>query len=144
MSDTPNSPKNLNLSNYSYIIIDDERFARSLVKNTLSQIGCRDITEAGSAEEGADYLKSQHFNVILLDHKLPGASGLELCRALRAGDFGADNRQTPVIIITGDGRMETVLEAKESQINDFIIKPISLTELQKRLTKVLLLANTKE
>ncbi len=138
MFEPTNKPKDINFSNYSYIIIDDERFARSLVKNTLSQIGCRDITEASNGEEASDYLKSQHFSVIFLDHKMPGISGLELCRSLRKGDLGEENKFTPVILITGDGRIETVMEAKESKINDFIIKPISLTELQKRLTKVLI------
>ena len=60
MFEPTNKPKDINFSNYSYIIIDDERFARSLVKNTLSQIGCRDITEASNGEEASDYLKSQH------------------------------------------------------------------------------------
>ncbi len=140
MSEVAQNPNSINFSDYSYIIIDDEKFARSLVKNTLSQIGCRDISEAGNAEEATENLKTQHFDIIFLDHKMPGMSGLELCRALRNGDFGDKNAKSPVILITGDGRMETVIEAKESRINDFIIKPISLTELQKRLIKVILLA----
>jgi DNA-binding response OmpR family regulator len=71
-------------------------------------------------------------NVVLLDQQLPEQSGLELARQIKEGKIG-DNKDLPVIMVTIDTKENTVMEAKEIGIHEYLVKPISPLALKKRL-----------
>ncbi len=78
------------------IVDDDESFCR-ILHEVLASFGCRP-EYAGSAVEARRMLKSRHFDVLLLDYKLPGTDGISLLRALRE-EMG--ELRMPVIAISG-------------------------------------------
>ena len=121
----------------SFLVVDDDRFFRSLIKTTLMQLGGYRIKDASSAVEALEQLKENPFDVLLLDHEMPGVTGLELARLIRKGNEGVLDPQIPIIIITGNTEERTVKEAKLSGINEYLVKPISPAALVKRLAKVL-------
>lgn len=121
----------------SFLVVDDDRFFRSLIKTTLMQLGGYRIKDASSAVEALEQLKENPFDVLLLDHEMPGVTGLELARLIRKGNEGVLDPQIPIIIITGNTEERTVKEAKLSGINEYLVKPISPAALEKRLAKVL-------
>lgn len=121
----------------SFLVVDDDRFFRSLIKTTLMQLGGYRIKDASSAVEALEQLKESPFDVLLLDHEMPGVTGLELARLIRKGNEGVLDPQIPIIIITGNTEERTVKGAKLSGINEYLVKPISPAALEKRLAKVL-------
>ena len=121
----------------SFLVVDDDRFFRSLIKTTLMQLGGYRIKDASSAVEALEQLKENPFDVLLLDHEMPGVTGLELARLIRKGNEVVLDPQIPIIIITGNTEERTVKEAKLSGINEYLVKPISPAALEKRLAKVL-------
>ncbi len=90
-------------------------FGRALQK---ARIKC-DITECVRAEEALEFVRSgdNAFNLMVVDHGLPGISGLDLCKELL--DEGAP---LPLVILTGAGSQQLAVEALKAGVYDYIIK----------------------
>lgn len=105
------------------LVIDDEQVMRDGCKRILSKRGWG-VVLARDGQEGLDYLKKNHFDIMLLDLKMPGLSGMEV--------LGEVNRIDPnvlVIIITGYATVESAVEAMKIGAYDFISKPFSPDQL---------------
>jgi DNA-binding response OmpR family regulator len=113
------------------LIVEDERRVRSFLERGLSEEGhavC--ACSAGPAAERA--LSEGGVDVVLLDWRLPGESGLELLRRWRArGDV------TPVIMLTARDAIEDRVAALDAGADDYLVKPFSFEELLARLRAVL-------
>ncbi|HEX9430595.1 MAG TPA: response regulator, partial [Candidatus Bathyarchaeia archaeon] len=73
-------------------------------------------------------------SIRLLDWNMPRMTGLELLKTIRADDH---LRNTPVVMITAEGRKEDVLEAVKAGVNNFIVKPFTAETLEEKLNTVL-------
>lgn len=82
-------------------------------------------------EEAIDLGKIYDYDAIVLDLNLPDVSGLEVLRALRVGKI-----ETPIIILTGDDRIETKIKALSGGADDYITKPFHKEELVARIQAV--------
>ncbi len=106
----------------SVLIIDDERS----IRNTLSDILANEKYQVDSAENGEialEKVKENKFDVILCDIKMPGMDGMEvLDNILKISD-------TPVIMISGHGTIETAVDAIKKGAYDYIEKPPDLNRL---------------
>lgn len=125
------------IENARFLVVDDDRFSRSLIKTTLMQLGGYKISEQPSGVQALETLRTEDISVVLLDHEMPGLTGLELARLIRKGEEGVKNKNVPIIIITGNTEARTVKEAQISGISEYLLKPISPLALEKRLAKVL-------
>lgn len=107
------------------MVVDDDRVSNRLVISALrnAQLQARG-TE--SAEIAWQWLRERQYDLVLLDIEMPGMSGIELCKRLRAQPGYA---KTPVIYVTLHADLETRTRAGLSGGNDFIAKPILPTEL---------------
>ncbi len=132
-----NSKNEARLQNMNYLILEDDRFSRSLIKTALHQIGIRNSFDADTAIKAIDIIKTKNVDMILLDHEMAGVTGLEFARLVRNGEEGITNTDVPIIIITVDTKEDTVLQAKDIGIQDYLIKPISPLALKKRLMNAL-------
>lgn len=105
----------------SVLIVDDERGIRETLTGVLEDEGF-DVESVASGEECLARVETEHFSCILLDIWLgPGIDGLETLKRLRAN--GCDS---PVIMISGHGNIETAVNATKLGAFDFIEKPLSL------------------
>ncbi len=115
------------------IVVDDDNTNSSLIKMLLeldgfSVIACEDQTKAENAA-------SHNTQAFVIDcHLARGRSGIDLLRAIRAGETNA-NKGTAVIITSGDYRQEE--ESLESGANLFLLKPYPPNTLSEVLTKIL-------
>ncbi len=96
----------------------DRRLYRRAVREATGKADFR-ITECERAEEALALLedKAASFDLILTDHKLPGMSGLELCKELLSRDCSV-----PMVLTTGAGTEQLALKALKAGVNDYIIK----------------------
>lgn len=85
----------------------------------------------GSAEEAERLLAREAFPFLILDWMLPGKSGVDLCRQLRAGERGDE---LFIILATARGEMEDLERALEAGANDYLTKPLDLRLLNVRLS----------
>jgi two-component system response regulator AtoC len=113
------------------LIIDDEATIRSSLQEALIQDGYEvEVAEAGEA--ALAMCRGGRFDLVVTDLNLPGVNGLEILNALRnQGD------QTPVIMMTAYGDMDTALQAMRGGAYDFIPKPFKLSVIKRQVKAAL-------
>ncbi len=112
------------------LVVDDERAVRD---------GCRDVAQglgfstfsAENAEHAFKVLESQNIDVVLLDLKLPGASGLEILKQVRER-----KPEAAVIVITGYATVQSAVQAMKLGAYDYVTKPFNVEELRLLLERV--------
>ena len=105
------------------LIVDDERFIRSSLKELLEM----EKYTVDTAENGADAVKmaeAEKYDIIFCDIKMPGMDGVEVLSTLVA-----DGVETPVIMISGHGDIETAVDCMRRGAFDFIEKPLDLNRI---------------
>ena len=115
------------------LLVEDEPGIQELLKLNLGQAG-HTVTATDDAEGALQYLRTTLPDVILLDWMLPGMSGNDLCRRLRA-----DKRYQPVpiIMLTARGEEQDRVAGLDTGADDYITKPFSPRELVSRIRAVL-------
>ncbi|MFN7974967.1 MAG: response regulator transcription factor [Acidobacteriota bacterium] len=109
------------------LIEDDPALARGLRDNFVAE--GYDVRHESSAERGEAALREQRSDVVVLDIMLPGRSGLDLLRALRAaGDT------VPVLMLTAKGEVVDRVVGLELGADDYLPKPFALRELLARVS----------
>ena len=105
------------------LVVDDEAGPRKTWAEllTLEQYG---VSIAESGEEALAYLEKEHFDIMLLDIKMPGLDGVEVMR--RVARLHPDCK---VILLTAHGTMDAAIEAVRQGAHDFLQKPASLGEV---------------
>lgn len=125
----------------SILIIDDEKSIRKTLTEILSYEGYK-IDEAADGEEGLKKFKEKNYDLVLCDIKMPKLDGIEFLE--KAKEI---NDETPIIIISGHGNIETAVEAVKKGAFDYISKPPDLNRLlitlRNAMDKTSLVAETK-
>ena len=111
------------------LIVDDSRAQRLLFARHLQGWGYH-TTEAGSGSEALALCGQRDFDLILSDWMMPGMTGLEFCRALRAQ---ARESYSYFILMTSKNDKEAVAEGLDVGADDFLSKPVSPLELRARI-----------
>ena len=105
------------------LIIDDERAIRNTLKEILEfENYIVDVAEDGRA--GLEMASATAYDLIFSDIKMPGMDGIELLSALREAEV-----ESPVVMISGHGNIETAVDCIKRGAADFIEKPIDLNRL---------------
>ncbi len=115
------------------LIVDDEPALREMVAMTLTQAGFS-VVEAGDASQARRRLAECLPDLMLLDWMLPGMSGIDFARMLRASP---QTRRLPIIMLTARGEEEERIHGLEVGADDYITKPFSTRELVARARAVL-------
>jgi DNA-binding NtrC family response regulator len=105
------------------LVIDDEQAIRRALKEILSLEGFQ-VDEAGDGQDGLKKIKENSYDCILCDIKMPRMDGLEVLNAAREA-----KPDTPIIMISGHGTIDTAVEAVKSGAFDYIAKPPDLNRL---------------
>jgi two-component system KDP operon response regulator KdpE len=117
------------------LVVDDERELRRALKATLCALGFV-VADAETGEGALDIVRAEKFDLILLDINMPGLSGLETCRAIRArSDVG-------ILMLTVRDRAEDRIEALDAGADGYVTKPFDINELLARIRAALRRAPT--
>jgi len=119
--------------NMNILIVDDFSTMRRIVKNLLNDLG---FTKTGEAEDGNSalaYLRSTPCDFVVTDWNMPGMTGIELLKAIRAD---AALAKLPVLMVTAEAKREQIIEAAQAGVNGYIIKPFTAATLQEKLNKI--------
>lgn len=116
-----------NTTNIKLLIVDDEADFRRATSQGLSRRGFS-ITEASNGEKALEIIHRECPDVVLLDQKMPGLSGIETLQRIREVE-----PSLPVIILTGHGDYQTALAGVKLEIIDFVHKPVDIEQLAVRI-----------
>src|ERR1700690_3999151 len=125
----------------SVLVVDDEPALRKVIRSSLAASGFT-VEEAGTGGEALGAIQQRPFDLVLLDVNMPGMSGVEACRQIRA--FAP---RTGIIMVTVRDAEEDKVLALEAGADDYVTKPFRFRELIARLGAVLRrthLDNTQE
>jgi len=107
------------------LIIDDERGIRNTLREILADEGYEvDVAENG--KQGLEMAQQKAYDLIFSDIKMPEMDGLELLSSLKSGDEPSD---TPIVMISGHGDVETAVQALKLGAYDFLLKPLDLNRI---------------
>lgn len=115
------------------LIMEDEDALGELLKYNLEKEGYR-VVLADDGDEGLLQIEEQLPDLLLLDWMLPGVSGIEVCRRLRAQ---AETRNLPIIMLTARGEETDRIRGLDTGADDYLTKPFSMVELMARIRAVL-------
>jgi DNA-binding NtrC family response regulator len=112
------------------LIVEDGRSQREMLRDFLVKEGYH-VQEAENGETAVKTVQEHHFDLILLDYKMPGMSGLDVLKKVKT-----INHEIDMVIITAYGTIETAVEAIKAGAVDYITKPVELDELLILLDRV--------
>lgn len=126
----------IDLSPLTILVIDDSRYARSFIKSALQSFGVRSILEGADGADGIEELRDHKVDLVLVDHDMSPMNGVEFTRFVRDGGMVTCD-EIPIIMISGIAEMEKVIEARNSGVNEFLVKPVSADSLYRRIRNAL-------
>ncbi len=112
------------------LLIDDERAIRRALREILEFEGCQ-VTEAENGAQALQLIKDHTFDLIFSDVKMPQMDGLELLDTIQPQGV-----ETPIIMISGHGTVETAVACIKKGAFDFIEKPLDLNRILVLLRQV--------
>jgi two-component system, OmpR family, KDP operon response regulator KdpE len=114
------------MSSAKILVVDDEPQIRRVLRTTLTSQGYT-VSEARTGEEAFEQVRSERPDLILLDVNMPGISGLETCREIRASS------DIPIIMLTVRGTEHDKVQALDAGADDYVVKPFGSEELMARI-----------
>jgi two-component system, OmpR family, phosphate regulon response regulator PhoB len=115
------------------LVVEDEAALAELIRYNLEAEGFR-MALATDAEQAEVLIAEDSFDLVVLDWKLPGISGLELCRRLRHRD---STRALPVLMLTARGTEGDRIRGLATGADDYVVKPFSVPEVVARVKALL-------
>ena len=112
------------------LLVEDHADSRRNLQRLIERRG-HEVVAVGSAEEAEPVLAAERFPFLILDWMLPGKSGVELCRELRAQPNGDEMF---ILLVTARADTEDLQQALEAGANDYLTKPLDLGLLNVRLS----------
>ena len=116
------------------LTIEDSEFERKLIVNILHKSGYDDVIEAADGEEGLRKYNDEKPDLILLDLRMPGMSGMEVLQKINPTTAKV---KVIVIIVSIVRKKETIQEAMSLGAKDYIVKPIEEKKLMAAIQKVI-------
>lgn len=107
------------------LIIDDERGIRNTLREILADEG-HEVEVAENGKQGLEMAQAKAFDLIFSDIKMPEMDGIEVLKALKEGEEAID---TPIVMISGHGDVETAVQALKLGAYDFLLKPLDLNRI---------------
>jgi CheY-like chemotaxis protein len=118
----------------SYILYaDDHEEMRNMVRALLTAAG-HEVGLVADGRAALDAVQEREPDLLLLDVTMPRLSGLDACRAVKSNPFTA---RIPVLMLTGEGQIESKVEGFEAGADDYLAKPFDARELRARVSALL-------
>ena len=115
------------------LIVDDFSTMRRIVKNLLGELGLSNTVEADDGKTAVPILQQGGIDFVVTDWNMPGMTGLELLKFIRAEPKLA---ALPVLMVTAEAKREQIIEAAQNGVNGYIIKPFTAGTLKEKIDKI--------
>jgi two-component system chemotaxis response regulator CheY len=112
------------------LVADDSATMRKIIIRSLNAVGISSVVEAPDGSQAVSLFKPGEFHLVLTDWNMPGKSGLEVIKEIRARDA-----QVPIIMITTEAERSRVIQAIQAGVTDYLVKPFTAETLREKLDK---------
>ena len=119
--------------NMKILVVDDFSTMRRIIKNLLRDLGFSNTAEADDGTSALPMLQNGNFDLLITDWNMPGMQGIDLLRAVRADPKLVS---LPVLMVTAESKRDQIVEAAQSGVNGYIVKPFTAITLKEKLEKI--------
>lgn len=119
--------------NMKILIVDDFSTMRRIIKNLLRDLGFTNTSEADDGATALPMLQSGNFEFLITDWNMPGMQGIDLLKAVRADP---NLKHLPVLLVTAEAKREQIVEAAQSGVNGYVVKPFTAATLEEKINKI--------
>jgi CheY-like chemotaxis protein len=119
-------------TNTRALVVEDDPASARLMELLLRQIGCA-ATVAPNGDAAMRLIQTVPFSLVFLDYDLPGLSGPEIIRRVRALPDAA--ARVPIVVLSGYADLEKKSQCLNAGADEYLIKPIAVAQLQQTLRR---------
>ncbi len=119
--------------NMKILIVDDFSSMRRIIKNLLRDLGFTNTHEANDGTTALPMLQKGSYDFLVSDWKMPGMTGIDLLKAVRAD---AKLANLPVLIVAAESKREQIIEAAHAGVNAYVVKPFTAGTLEEKIDKI--------
>ena len=125
--------------NKSVLLVEDDTLTTKLVRNLLEKLHC-EVDVANNGREAVQKSSRRIYDAILLDYNLPLMNGMEVTRLIRANEARAQLNPAPVIILTGEARLDNTEACYQAGATAHLLKPFEFDDLAMTLHQAIMRA----
>jgi two-component system chemotaxis response regulator CheY len=115
------------------LIVDDFSTMRRIIKNLLRDLGFTNTSEADDGQTALPMLQNGSFDFLVTDWNMPGMSGIELLKAVRAD---GKLKNLPILRVTAEAKRDQIIEAAQAGVNGYVVKPFTAAVLKEKIEKI--------
>ncbi len=115
------------------LVVYDFSTMRQIIKYLLRALGFSNTHEADDGNTALPLLQSGNFDFLVTDWNMPGMTGIELLKAVRAD---ANLVKLPVLMVTAESKREQIVEAAQAGVNGYVVKPFTAVTLEEKISKI--------
>ena len=115
------------------LIVDDFSTMRRIIKNLLRDLGYTNTHEADDGNTALPMLKSGDFDFLVTDWNMPGMTGIDLLKQIRADEQLAS---LPTLMVTAEAKRDQIIEAAQAGVNGYVVKPFTAQVLKEKIDKI--------
>lgn len=115
------------------LIVDDFSTMRRIIKNLLRDLGFTNTQEADDGTTALPMLRAGDFDFLVTDWNMPGMTGIELLKQVRAD---AKLVSLPVLMVTAEAKRDQIVEAAQAGVNGYVVKPFTAQVLKEKIEKI--------
>jgi two-component system chemotaxis response regulator CheY len=119
--------------NMKILIVDDFSTMRRIIKNLLRDLGFTNTAEADDGVTALPMLQSGAFDFLVTDWNMPGMTGIDLLRHVRADER---LKHLPVLMVTAEAKRDQIIEAAQAGVNGYVVKPFTAQALKEKIDKI--------
>lgn len=119
--------------NMKILIVDDFSTMRRIIKNVLHEIGYDNTDEADDGKTALPMLQNGNYDFLITDWNMPGMTGIDLLKAVRASEKTA---KLPVLLVTAEAERDRIVKAAEAGVSGYIVKPFTPETLKEKISKI--------
>ena len=128
--------RHYNLASLTVVVIDDDSLMREIFRTLLNGLGVGRVELTATISRGYETIIAVRPDLVLLDVELGDRNGLDFLKEIRSGKLGLD-RMLPILVVTGNANVETVLAARDAGATDILTKPLTGLRLYGRIVSMI-------
>ncbi len=115
------------------LVVDDFSTMRRIIKNLLRDLGFNNVEEADDGKTALPILKGGGIDFLVTDWNMPGMTGIELVKTVRADE---KLRHIPILMVTAEAKREQIIAAAQAGVNGYVVKPFTAATLKEKIEKI--------
>ena len=126
----------------SILVVDDMMAQRKILRKHLTEIGFKNVTEAGNGQEALTLLQKGEvkIDVVVSDWNMPEMNGITLLKSIRA-EANESLSKMPFLMVTAEGDASTIMEAMDAGASAYLVKPFTKDTFAAKLLTVFKMFN---